>query len=311
MSEQNNRLVLVAAIGTSPAVLTETVWALAHEKGGRVPDQIEVVTTQRGKEEIERTLLSGEPSIWDAMILDLKSEEIKVPKGLRFGTTNISVIPDEKGNEASDLRTPGDNMRAADVMLETIRKHTENPEMIVYASIAGGRKSMSALMFSCMNLLGRAEDRVTHVLTTPEAIGMVSLKDHSPFCYPKPGHMYEYGPRDDRRSIDSKGIAIELFDVPFVRMRGWYQEKFGSIPPSYGTLVCNVQREAPPPNAIPQLVLDLATGVLRVGNCDCPLKPHLTAMVYVFMLGKASQDDQMSVLTGLSLLANLSPLQEN
>ena len=31
---------LVAGMGTSPAVLTETVWALAHQKMPVVPDEI-------------------------------------------------------------------------------------------------------------------------------------------------------------------------------------------------------------------------------------------------------------------------------
>ena len=34
------RTILIAGIGTSPAVLTETVWALAHHKKPVVPDEI-------------------------------------------------------------------------------------------------------------------------------------------------------------------------------------------------------------------------------------------------------------------------------
>jgi CRISPR-associated protein (TIGR02584 family) len=36
-------------MGTSSAVLTETVWALAHSKEPVVPDEIEVITTASGK----------------------------------------------------------------------------------------------------------------------------------------------------------------------------------------------------------------------------------------------------------------------
>ena len=38
--EQSKRTILIACIGTSPAVLTETVWALAHQKMPVVPDEI-------------------------------------------------------------------------------------------------------------------------------------------------------------------------------------------------------------------------------------------------------------------------------
>ena len=36
------RTILIAGIGTSPAVLTETVWALAHQKMPVVPDEIPI-----------------------------------------------------------------------------------------------------------------------------------------------------------------------------------------------------------------------------------------------------------------------------
>lgn len=49
-----NRTILIAGMGTSPAVLTETVWALAHQEQPVVPDEIVVITTKSGKESICR-----------------------------------------------------------------------------------------------------------------------------------------------------------------------------------------------------------------------------------------------------------------
>ena len=40
---RHNRTVLVVGMGTLPAVLTETVWALAHSNDPVVPDEIEVI----------------------------------------------------------------------------------------------------------------------------------------------------------------------------------------------------------------------------------------------------------------------------
>ena len=42
---RQNRTVLVVGMWTSPAVLTETVWALAHSKEPVVPDEIEGLST--------------------------------------------------------------------------------------------------------------------------------------------------------------------------------------------------------------------------------------------------------------------------
>ena len=49
------RTVLIAGMGTSPAVLTETVWALAHQKKPVVPDEIVVLTTKAGKDALRAT----------------------------------------------------------------------------------------------------------------------------------------------------------------------------------------------------------------------------------------------------------------
>ena len=43
------KIVLVVGMGTSPAVMTETVWALAHQSEPVVPDEIGVFTAKNGK----------------------------------------------------------------------------------------------------------------------------------------------------------------------------------------------------------------------------------------------------------------------
>lgn len=43
------RIVLVAGMGTSPAVLTNAVWALAHGEKSVVPDEVVVFITKDGK----------------------------------------------------------------------------------------------------------------------------------------------------------------------------------------------------------------------------------------------------------------------
>ena len=47
---QHKRIILVSAMGTSPAVLTNTVWGLAHQKHSIVPDEIVVFITKSGKD---------------------------------------------------------------------------------------------------------------------------------------------------------------------------------------------------------------------------------------------------------------------
>ena len=49
-------------------------------------------------------------------------------------------------------------------MLDQFRMVVEKADATLIASIAGGRKTMGALLYGCMTLLGRETDRLTHVL---------------------------------------------------------------------------------------------------------------------------------------------------
>ncbi|MCQ2394611.1 MAG: CRISPR-associated ring nuclease Csm6, partial [Kiritimatiellae bacterium] len=304
MDKSNRKVVLIAVVGTSPAVLTETVWALAHEKRPVIPDEVLVITTETGRDNLTKKLLEGEPSVWKSLVKSLKMEGHPVQGRLNFGKAMIKVIPDESGGWASDLRTKGDNMRAADLMLDVVRSKTENPETIVFASIAGGRKSMGALLLSCMSLLGREEDRVNHVLTSPEMIGMkrtdkgLKRGDATEFFYPIRGAAYSKAGSDSERITSSK-VKIELFDVPYVRIRGWFQEKFKELPPSYGSLVNAVQRKAPPAELLPIVRLDVSRGLCRIGDSDCSLGGLEFALLYVLAKKVFDRDEQYKIFNRL------------
>ena len=168
MGDGPKKVVLVAAMGMSPAVLTETVWALAHRENPTVPDEIAVLTTSSGRNGLKAVLMEGMPCVWERLKDALRREGIAHDGKLVFGETSIRVIPDADGNETDDLRTGEDNLLAANFMLGELRKYTESSDTVVLASIAGGRKTMSALLFSCMTLLGREDDKVYHVLIPPE-----------------------------------------------------------------------------------------------------------------------------------------------
>ncbi len=260
MARLEKRTILIAGIGTSPAVLTETVWALAHQKEAVVPDEVVVITTKTGKARLWSELVDG--GVWKNLVAALARERIPGAERLHLGTTAVRVLPDAEGNEIDDLRTAEDNLRAADFMLGVIRQYTADPSTRVLASIAGGRKTMSALLFSCMSLLGRFDDRVYHVLIPVECEGGMK----PPFYYPARGvrHQILLRGQPTGKSVVSTKIPVELFEVPFVRMRGWYQEKFKTIPPSFRTLIARVQSVAPLACVYPSMEIDLTAGTLRL-----------------------------------------------
>lgn len=281
-SGPSKRTILVAGMGTSPAVLTNAVWALAHQRMLVVPDEVVVLITKDGKALLKRELLEG--GVWADMLKCLEREKIDIEGKLVFGETSIRVIPDAHGNELDDLRTGEDNLRAADFMLAQLRQYTEDRGTELHVSIAGGRKTMSALLFSCMTLLGREDDKVYHVLLPPEFEGgTVPI-----FYFPKKGVRYKS--RVSGKSYLGCKMHAELFEVPFVRMRGWYQDKFKTIPPSYRALISRVQEVAPPAVTYPEIEIDAFNGWVKVDGKLAPMSKPCFAMLLLLADGCPAKD---------------------
>lgn len=203
--------VLFAVVGFSPAILTETAWALAHEKPAVIPDRVVAVTTALGRERIRKELLAS--GVWEQLRKALRGGD-----RLEFGDTGTHIRVITRGTkELDDIRTPEDNAATADFILEELRKLVENPEVHVVATIAGGRKTMSALLYAAMSLIGREADRVTHVLVDEKLEQRRSPK----FYFPQN--------KDEARRID-------LADIPFVPLRNRFRD-LGQMPGHFLTLV--------------------------------------------------------------------------
>ena len=130
----------------------------------------------------------------------------------RCASDSIRVLGDGK-SDFGDIATPAQNDAAADFILKVLRQYTEDPGSRVIASIAGGRKSMSALMISCMSLLGRTQDRVCHVLVNEP----YEQQMDPPFLFPEGGGRHVL----DGKTYRSENARPVLSDIPFVRVRGW------------------------------------------------------------------------------------------
>ena len=170
----DKKIVLVVGMGTSPAVMTETVWALAHQRDPVVLDEIVVITTKSGKDALRTAIMSGAPSVWNRLKTVLAKEKIAIDGKLVFGDTSIRVIPDADGNEASDLRTGADNLRAADFMLTPIQaKHSQKPivsgsmrHAFLFADESENGCSQSLFYVRCTSQNGWSRDALCNWLST-------------------------------------------------------------------------------------------------------------------------------------------------
>lgn len=273
------KTVLCCVVGMSPAVITETVWALAHLKKPVVLDEIVALTTVRGRKGIQEQLFSSTGGVecgWGRLVADLAKEGVSVGGKLRFGMSHdcVRLFSDPSGNsDLEDITTTSENAAAADFMLKVLREFTENPNTQLYASIAGGRKTMSALMLSCMSLLGRDQDHVLHVLVNEPFDKPVA----PPFLFPGSCDRHELS----GRTYKSSEAKLDLIDLPFVKMRGWYQDKFKTVPPSYSDLVFGIQKSAPPAVNHPLLTFDFEHGEVTADGETLGLSPaELLALTF-------------------------------
>ena len=277
----DKKVVLIATMGSSPAVLTETVWALAHLKKPIVPDEIVVLSAKNSVDKMKCDLLEGSNPVWSSLLSALRKDKICIDGKLVFGSMSIHVIPDASKNEMWDLRSAEENLLAADFMMQEIRKYSESPDVEIIASIAGGRKTMSALLLSCMSLLGCDEDKVVHVLLPEELEG----GSEPPFYFPQKGVVHVS--RRTGKKYKGDKLRSELFEVPFVRMRGWYQEKFKTNPPTYLSLVKKIQQVSPPAAVYQKLEIDFdGSGYLRVLPERIDVKLSAPAFMLMVLMAK-------------------------
>ncbi len=220
------KTILITVSGMSPAIITETVWALATEKPPVIPDEVIVITTLKGETDIQRLLLDPAngwkgASVWDTLRTSV-FKECKIAPDSRKLQMAIRII-DLPGNagvrvKAADIRTREENAEAADFILNTLSPHAIAEDCHVIASIAGGRKTMGALLYGAMTLVAKETDRVTHVLVN-EPYEMCRT-----FFYPaQPLKKLEAGPPGKTVTVDASKALIELADLPFVPLRNGFQ----------------------------------------------------------------------------------------
>ena len=285
--------VLLAVTGMSPAVVTETIWALAHENPPIIPARVVVVTTAEGRRELCRQLLEPQEALggiaaWDALRADLARLGHDVSNRLVFGETGSDICvftsldpKTGRSRELTDIRTREDSDVAANFLLEKVRTFAANPDIQLTASLAGGRKTMGALLYACMTLSARESDRLTHVLVSEPYDAMRG------FFYPgQPGV-----PLKDRdgRIRDASQAQVSLADVPFVALRNLFQKELRRPVGDFGTLVrdCRerVSREV---GATLKVTIDPARRRVEVNGSEVSLSSR-EMLVLLFLANRAKE----------------------
>ncbi len=117
---------LLAVTGMSPAIVTETVWALAQEVPRVVPNRVVLITTSEGVKSLDRELFTASPQFGGKKVWEALREAVGAgPDELFMESYCVIDAPDAATGTMvplPDIRTPEENVAAANYTLNS------NPE---------------------------------------------------------------------------------------------------------------------------------------------------------------------------------------
>ncbi len=263
--------ILLAVTGLSPQVITETLYAL-HQSGQAV-DEIHVISTRSGKEKVYAGLIGGNNSHFFRYL-----EEYGFQKNsIRFGYENVHVITDENGNEIADILSAYDNERLLSKCLELAFQFTIKKDTTVFFSIAGGRKTMSACLTLAAQLYGRPQDRLYHVLVSPEF-----ENNHDFFYPPKKSRQIELQDNQGHPYFKETRFAqVSLINIPFVSIRNQLSSDHLKEPKDPGTLMISLIKEEDP-----VLTVNLISRKITYKTMELDMMPSQMALYAFFAMQK-------------------------
>ncbi len=262
--------ILFLVTGMTPQIITETLWALACDPAKQekwVPNEIQVLSTTTGLKKIKDNLL-GDNGIFKKMCKEYNLPEIK------FDEKSLNAIVDKEGNKLDDLKTPEENELAADMICQKVREFTQDDNVSLHVSIAGGRKTMGFYAGYALSLYGRLQDQLSHVLVSEK------YETLQGFYYPalkkgqniiKKTHKKTEQGHDvyEEELLDAFDAKVWLANIPFVRLREFINPKNTVVNKSFSTVIEMVNASLQPFSVI----LDVNDKKVIIGDKECKLSP--------------------------------------
>lgn len=219
---------VVAPVGYSPGVLTELLWSLVVRDKRRIAG-CEVWATDEG-----RRALAADPhrlfrKLHDALT---PAERDRLPRWeTPFRTcfepslvprSGFQVFVPRDGHE-QNLEDVGDERHTrifsnwAHLRFATLAKRVKNP---IVASLAGGRKAMSAILHSAFTLYARPGDRLVHVIVHPQVESALRGRKDAQGRELLPQYAC---PRKDELFDVPLDAQVSMFEVPFYPVAGFME----------------------------------------------------------------------------------------
>lgn len=263
--------VLIAVCGLTPQVITETLYVL-HQQG-RMPDAIRILTTRQGKDVCNALLVNRSDGAYYRFIEEYGIDGSRVD----FSPRHIMTPQDQYGQIPDDIATEEDSEQFLQLCMEQLFAATADQESQLFLSVAGGRKTMGACLTLAAQCYGRAQDRLLHVLVSPE------FESSREFFYP-PATPRDIVLRDSSGNPyrkETRFARITLVNIPFFSIRERLAENRLKHPESPAGLMLSLVREKRP-----ELLVDLPGKKLIWKGVECDLMPARLALYAFFALLK-------------------------
>ena len=251
MNEQNTKpITLIATLGSSPAVLTETLYML-HRQGDWPVKEIRIITTSHGASVINQALFTYEKGNKGGFYqlceeLNISPHDIDVQTG-----ENLTGVPGPDGSPLSDIRNRCDDETMATAIQDAVKNACADPQRRVFGLLSGGRKTMSAHLMGAMQLFGRLSDRLIHVLVSDP------FESIPEFFYPTAEEKQLTSPVSGE-TADASRATIDLIDIPFIRLRSYLEHQI-DFSKSYGEITAEIDEKLSTAGSYPvqHLLIDL------------------------------------------------------
>ncbi|HEX8565168.1 MAG TPA: CRISPR-associated ring nuclease Csm6 [Pyrinomonadaceae bacterium] len=292
--------ILLCVAGLTPSIITETLHVLTIKQNKQV-DEVRVITTTSGEKLVKSRLFDS--GVFEGFCRDYPEQT----KNLRFDekclyllNVNRTGIPDNADfpeDRLPDIRTTEENEKAANQICEIVRFWANDKKSAqIFATVAGGRKTMGNYLAFAMSLFGRKQDTLSHVLVSEE--------------FERPGKLpldFYYEPPVPRPVLDIKGNTVltsgdkqlmtdmaqtTLAEIPYVRLRRILSENYGNTPGEYASFVEQVQAELDLLETDHAVEIYLAENKIKIAKCEFELAPRDFWIYVIYALYRKNAADK-------------------
>ncbi len=254
--------ILILALGTTPQLVTEAIYALYKSRPAVICDEIFIITTSVGKNMLKKSLINEN-------ILAVMSKDL----GVKFTVKNNSFIAPkyDNGVELDDIKTSSDNQIMANSIISLIKEKTAVASNRVHAFLSGGRKTMSFYIGLAMELYSRSWDKTYHILVSEQ------FESNKGFFY-KPTKNKKI--ISGENTLNTDDAEIMLIDLPMIRLRDKIKMDIGDFKAAleYG------QKEIDTSIAQPSLKINLRDRQIFINNYISIEFTPIQLMVYTTYL---------------------------